>query len=265
MRTYFWSRLIAVALPAGSITLLVAGILLARADWLPAGLVWPLQAASLVAVATLAAAAVGGASCMAGHGYAAMALGRAWRRVYVPALLFAAIYASVGAWGIHVGYLVVVGEPLDLATLVPAHLVTTAGVFLALGKIVFAFVLEGRADVDREIERRADERVRLEAREREQRLPPQVARFEAPQSRLGRGLRAAGAVALMASAPLAVATPPPVAAISEPQTAEGTRARFLALWAENGNVCAAARTVGVHRRTAFKWVARERAALTKAA
>ena len=255
MRTYFWSRLIAVARPAGSVTLLVAGILLARADWLPAGIVGPLQAASLLAVATLAAAAVGGASCMAGHAYSAMALGRAWRRVYVPALLFAAIYASVGAWGIHVGYLVVVGETLNLATLVPAHLVTTVGVFLALGKIAFAFTLEGRADVDRELERRADERIRLEAREREQRLTPQVARFEAPQSRLGRGLRYASAAALMASAPLASVAAPPVAAIAEPHHGDNQRARFQALLAETGTVRAAARAAGISERTAFRWLA----------
>ena len=209
---YRWSHLIAAALPGASIVMLVSGVFLWREEWLSPIVVPYLRVACLGAFAVLAAAAVGAASCMAAHAAAAQQLGREWRRVYVPAWIYAVIFAFAGGFGIEIGYYVVQGADLKAASMPDPSISVAVSVFLALGKIVFQFVLEGRKQVDRELENREAARIRDEAtaREKEQAGAIPAARGGKSPGAYRKGFRTVGALGAAAALGVSGGAPAPV-------------------------------------------------------
>lgn len=205
MKRYRVSELVSVALPASAAVMLVSGVLLWRADWLAGWLVPWLQGACLTAFAVLGAASVAAASCMAGHAQAAIVHGKRFRSVYWPAILFGLGYAMAGAIGVHIGWEVLTKPSMADMHLPASEVVVAASLFLALGKPVFAFVLEGRKQVDAfEV-----------AEEDKAREAAALAREEAQDRAQGRrftvvgGIGAVGAAAALLGAPMDTPAPSP--------------------------------------------------------
>lgn len=267
MSRYRLSELVSVALPASAAAMLVSGVLLWRADWINPALVPLLKGACLTAFAVLGAAAVAAASCMAGHAQAALVLGRKFRSVYLPAVFFGLGYAMAGAIGVHIGWEVLTKPDLASMHLPPGWVVVAASLFLALGKPVFAFVLEGRKQVDKHIEAEADREMRAEAEKREERQ--EARKFP----RLVTGIGAIGAAAALAGAGFAgpVVEPPKFeeASVAPSKSAEApswVKRKLKARYAEfasqldrGASVTQAARAAGVAESTAFYWAGRMRA------
>jgi len=202
-----WSNLFSFTLPASAAAMLIAGVLAWRPEFVPAGFADLARTVCLVAFAVLGASAIGAASCMFSHASAARAAGKAWRHVMVPALLFGAGFALASAIGVHIGWEVLTKPNLASMSLPSSGVVVAASLFLALGKPMLAWVVEGRRQIAQAAANAEIAEAKAEAKERETRDSEE------------RKLRLVGggtAMAIGAAAALAGAGSPPPAPMEYP-------------------------------------------------
>lgn len=148
-QVFRFSDALAIAMPCCAAAMLVAGVVWWQADHVPAGWVELARVIVVIGYALLGACAIGASSVMFCHAAAAMPHGRRFRSVYVPALIFGSGFAGASAIGVHIGWEMLTTPGGHHVALPPASAVTAASIFLAAGKPVFSFVLEGRRAVAR--------------------------------------------------------------------------------------------------------------------